>query len=91
MSYYNGKDILPKDLIDAIQVYFDGGYIYIPRKADNKKLWGEANGSRQRFSDRNAEIFAKYKAGVSVSNLSEQYFLSVKTIYSIISEMKKLC
>ncbi len=88
MSYYNGKDILPKDLIAAIQKYFDGGYLYIPRKKSNRKSWGEVRGSKQELTKRNKEIYQKYLSGIAVKNLADEYFLSDKTIYSIIAEMK---
>lgn len=90
MSYYNGKDILPDDLIAAVQQYFDGGYLYIPRKDENKKMWGEIKGSKQALAKRNREIYQKYLSGVPVRTLAEEYFLSSKTIYSIIAEMKKV-
>lgn len=90
MCYYNGKEILPEDLIAAIQEYFDGGYLYIPRKDGSKKSWGESTGARQKFLERNMEIYQKYLSGVSVNDLAEAYSLSDKTIYLIISEMKKL-
>ena len=32
MSYIKAEEILPEDLIRAIQEYADGVYIYIPRK-----------------------------------------------------------
>lgn len=88
MSYYNGKDILPEDLIAAIQKYFDGGYLYIPRKKSNKKSWGEVRGSKQELTKRNKEIYQKYLSGFAVKELADEYFLSDKTIYSIIAEMK---
>ncbi len=89
MSYYNGRNILPEDLINAIQKYFDGGYLYIPRKKSNKKSWGEVRGSKQELAERNKEIYQKYLSGVTVKDLSNEYFLSDKTIYSIIAEMKR--
>lgn len=89
MGYYNGKDILPEDLIAAIQKYFDGGYLYIPRKESNKKSWGEVRGSKQEFTKRNKQIYQKYLSGVPIKALADEYFLSDKTIYSIIAEMKR--
>ena len=37
MSYKKITDILPVELIESIQEYVDGKYIYIPRKEKNKK------------------------------------------------------
>lgn len=89
MSYSNGKDVLPNELLTAIQKYIDGEYLYIPRKEDNRKLWGETKNTKNKNLERNNEIYQKYISGVSVKNLSEEYFLSVKTIYSIIAKLKK--
>ena len=89
MSYYNGKDILPKELIDAIQEYVDGEYLYIPRKSSNRKSWGELTNSKAEIIKRNSEIYRKYLSGISVKNLAKEYFLSDKTIYSIIADAKK--
>lgn len=38
MSYKKIKEILPFELIELIQEYIDGEYIYIPIKQDNKKF-----------------------------------------------------
>lgn len=41
MTYLNGKEILPEQLLMQIQDYCDGGLIYIPKKEGNAK-YGEA-------------------------------------------------
>ena len=43
MKYEKAQNILPHGIIQLIQKYTDGGYIYIPRKNENKKSWGENN------------------------------------------------
>lgn len=85
MGYKNANGILPESLLDAIQEYVDGEYLYIPRKGSNKKSWGELRKTRTYYSVRNAEISEKYKEGISVGKLSKEYYLSVKTIYRIIA------
>ena len=89
MDYKNATLLLPKDLLLALQEYADGEYLYIPRKAENRKRWGEGNQSRAQFTSRNREIFTAYQNGSSVDTLAEQYFLSAKTVYKILSAMKK--
>jgi hypothetical protein len=37
MNYENAKNILPQYIIEIIQEYIDGKYLYIPRKSENKK------------------------------------------------------
>lgn len=88
MAYKNGKKILPSHLLEAIQEYIDGEYIYIPRKSDSKKLWGEDTNIKNLILERNIEIFNKYLSGISVKELSNEYYLSPKTIYGILSKTK---
>lgn len=89
MSYLNGKSVLPENLLLEIQEFVDGEYIYIPRKEFNRKPWGSAGKSKQYIFERNEEIFKKYISGISAEILAEEYFLSVKTIYGILSKMKR--
>ena len=88
MDYKNATCILPNDLLIALQEYADGEYIYIPRKAENKKRWGEGTNSRGLLAKRNREIFTQYQDGTSVETLAEQYYLSSKTVYKILSAVK---
>lgn len=88
MSYIKATDVLPEELLDLIQNYIDGEYIYIPRKECNRKTWGETTESKRKNFVRNSEIYEKYKAGVSVRVLSEMYYLSPKSIQRIILSMK---
>ena len=88
MGYKNAVSILPADLLAAIQQYIDGEYIYIPRKAENKKRWGEVKNSRQYIQERNAIIFSQYQNGISVEDIASCNYLSPKTIYKIVADMK---
>lgn len=89
MSYIKATDVLPEKLLDLIQNYIDGEYIYIPRKESSKKTWGETTGSKKEISIRNIRIYEKYKEGVSIKVLSEMYYLSPKSIQRILSKMKR--
>ncbi|MFA7117947.1 MAG: CD3324 family protein [Sphaerochaetaceae bacterium] len=88
MSYKKANDVLPHNLLRAVQQYIDGEYIYIPRKADSKLPWGTHTDTRENLRTRNKEILTKRLAGCSVENLAEQYFLSEKAIYKIINAGK---
>jgi len=88
MGYKNAICILPDNLIAAIQQHIDGEYLYIPRKIENKKIWGELKNSRQVYAERNAAIFKEYKCGMPVEKLGDKYYLSPKTVYKILSMMK---
>ncbi|WP_312048189.1 CD3324 family protein [Anaerotignum sp.] len=88
MDYKNATCVLPENLITAIQQHIDGEYLYIPRKNENKKAWGELKNSRKLYAQRNAVIFEEYKCGMTVEELSSKYFLSPKSVYKILSNMK---
>ena len=87
MSYISAEDILPKELIETIQQYVSGKSIYIPCK--EKKVWGSETKTRQFYVERNYAIYKKYKNGVSVKKLAEEYSLSVKSIQRIIRTIKQ--
>ncbi|WP_194189868.1 CD3324 family protein [Clostridium chrysemydis] len=91
MKYIKALDVLPKEVIETIQKYIDGECLYIPRKDDNTKSWGEKSGIKKELKYRNIEIYKKYKKGYKVNDLAKEYFLSDKSIRRIITEEKKLC
>ncbi|MGG7187323.1 CD3324 family protein, partial [Clostridium butyricum] len=66
MKYVKAQDVLPEELIELIQKYIDGNYLYIPRKDDNHKSWGENSGIKNILKIRNKEIYIKYNNGMSV-------------------------
>lgn len=41
MSYKKADKILPKELLEIIQQYVEGESIYIPRKTENRRSWGD--------------------------------------------------
>lgn len=84
MRYRKAQDIFPEEIITLIQQYADGEYIYIPRKPDKKKAWGENSNTREELRQRNEKIFKEHQAGVNKCTLAERYFLSEKSIERII-------
>ncbi len=88
MKYEKAQNILPSGIIELIQKYIDGGYIYIPRKNENKKSWGENTETKRHLSARDKDIFDKYSSGVPVKILSEQYFLTESSIRRIIRNQR---
>ena len=86
MRYIKGKNVLPEDMIRAIQEYVDGEFIYIPRKNGNQKAWGEKNGTKDMLKDRNTEIYEKHSEGMPVKSLATVYYLSEQSIRRIIRE-----
>ena len=89
MSYANARDIFPNEILEIIQNYVDGEYIYIPRKEENKIAWGELSQSKKELLNRNARIYEDYLTGTSIQSLSESYYMSPKTIQRIISEKRR--
>ncbi|QTD43002.1 CD3324 family protein [Sporosarcina sp. Te-1] len=88
MTYINAERVLPADLIRDIQKYVDGKPLYIPRKSERKKSWGEKNGTREVLLKRNKEIYSKFLNGTTIVELTETYYLSEKSIRRIIRQEK---
>ncbi len=82
MSYVRAEDVLPEELIEAIQQYISGKSIYIPCK--EKKVWGSQNKTKQYYKKRNDEIYQKHIKGISTKILADEYSLSEKSIQRII-------
>ncbi|WP_296691841.1 CD3324 family protein [Treponema sp. UBA7567] len=89
MDYVKAKNVLPLALLEKIQEYAAGTYLYIPQKCENRKNWGESKDSKNWYKRRNQRIYKNYKEGFSVSEISQEFFLSEKSIYRIISSEKK--
>jgi Mor family transcriptional regulator len=88
MKYEKAQNVLPNSIIKQIQKYIDGGYIYIPRKDENKKSWGENTETKSYLECRDNEIFDKYSSGVAVKILAQQYFLTESSIRRIIRNQR---
>lgn len=88
MKYKKAQNILPKEVLDLVQNYIDGDYIYIPKKNNNKKSWGEVSGIKAELRIRNFEIYNKYLQGITIKQLSIDYFLSESSIRRILYDYK---
>ena len=89
MSYKKATQVLPQELLEQIQKYVVGEYLYIPRITENKKSWGTETSTRRELQARNQNIYEDYLGGTTVSDLAAVYFLSPKSIQRILSQMKK--
>ena len=89
MEYLNAKDILPADLLEQVQKYAAGKYLYVPQKEDDMKAWGELSGYREQLRKRNRMIINKFQYGVTIEELSKEYFLSEETVKKIVYSKKK--
>lgn len=88
MKYENAKDILPEELLLQVQKYAGGKLLYIPVENESKS-WGEVSGYRQKLLKRNVLISNRYKAGATLSELAEEYFLSLDSIKKIVYGRKE--
>lgn len=88
MSYTKATNVLPVKLLQAVQKYIDGCYIYIPRKNGARKPWGTATQSKARTALRNRRLMNDYLKGVTVKQLTRRYFITDKTVYKIIAGIK---
>jgi Mor family transcriptional regulator len=88
MSYISAEIILPQELLLLVQEYADGQYLYIPRKADNRKSWGDNTDAKFQIRQRDQEIYHKYKRGSTTAALAIEYYLSVKSIQRILLKEK---
>ena len=86
MSYINAKYVLPKEMIEEIQKYVNGVNLYIPKVPEENNA---CSGYQLELYRRNQEIYELFLQGEKVSKLAAEYFLSDKSIYRILGEMKK--
>ena len=83
MKYKNAAEILPDALLREVQKYIDGDIMYIP-KIGYKTKWGTESGATRYYSERNTEIRALHREGVSIEELSERFGLAYSTIKRIL-------
>lgn len=84
MRYKNADKVLPKALMDEVQQYIQGEYLYIPKAEGTKKKWGDNTGARRMISIRNDAIRQGYQNGKSMEDLAKAYYLSVSSIKRIV-------
>ncbi|MCC3371842.1 CD3324 family protein [Cohnella sp. REN36] len=84
MRYINANEILPKDLVEKLQHFVQGEYIYVPALKDQHKHWGELSGFREEIDRRNVEIIKAYMSGNTIQEIADAYYLSVYAIRKII-------
>ncbi len=89
MSYTKAHDVLPHKLLEEIQKYIQGEFIYIPKAEGVRKKWGQNSGTREYLKDRNTQIYRKYKLGSTMDQLADEFCLSIDSIKKIIYKIKK--
>ena len=86
MRYQKAEDVLPAELLAEIQRYTDGVYLYIPRRADHRKSWGNSTRYREELRQRNESIRFLHREGVTTEDLAERFHLSEKTIQRVLRQ-----
>lgn len=85
--YIKADEILPKELLAAVQEYVDGKTIYIPSK--EKQEWGSETLAKAFFRERNKRICEAYQRGARNNELARDFSLSEKSIQRILREHRK--
>ncbi|MEC0372719.1 CD3324 family protein [Paenibacillus chibensis] len=83
-KYMNAETVVPKRLLDELQQYVQGDWIYIPAVKGSRKAWGERSGSRQALRRRNGDIRQRFAEGSSLEQLSSEYGLAYDTVKKIV-------
>ena len=78
MSYIRADEILPKELLEAIQQYADGKVIYIPRK--EKQEWGSGTSARSSSANAMKESLRLIKMAQALKNCPT-FFLCPKKAF----------
>lgn len=87
MKYKNAKNIFPDDILEELQKYVQGEYVYIPikDKATNTNITEYG----MEVQKRDEHIYTKSLEGLSNRKLSQRYCLSESSIRRIIINQRK--
>lgn len=88
MKHIKAEAVLPQALLEEIQRYIKGQYIYIPKHIGARGKWGEKTGIKQALIKRNREIQDRFEDGHSIKELAECYYLSCASIKKIVYQRK---
>ncbi|WP_082232986.1 CD3324 family protein [Halobacillus massiliensis] len=84
MNYVKANEVLPQELIEEIQKYVQGKTLYIPKTKEAYEKWGARTGTKAYINERNHSIKSDFKAGISIGELMEMYYLSEESIKKIV-------
>ncbi len=87
MKYKKASDVLPAELVNTIQDYIQGEYIYIPRR--EKKYNSKVTAYQRELQKRDANIYLKVLEGMTKKDLAVKYNLSRSSIRRIVLEQRK--
>ena len=87
MKYKNAAKILPPDLIEQLQQYVQGEYLYIPIK--DKEIHTNMTEYALEVQKRDGHIYTNHLLGIGNIELAEKYALSESSIRRIIIKERK--
>lgn len=87
MKYTNATHVLPNELLELIQEYVEGEYLYIPIK--NKYESVNPTDYKTELEKRDAHIYRRHLEGVENKRLAEIYNLSESSIRRILIKQRK--
>lgn len=87
MKYINANHVLPNELLELIQEYVQGEYLYIPIK--NKYESVNPTDYKTELEKRDAHIYRRHLEGVENKRLAKIYNLSESSIRRILIKKRK--
>lgn len=87
MKYKSALEVLPAELIEEIQDYIQGEYLYIPRR--EKKKRDVITSYQRELQKRDANIYLKVLEGTTKKELAVKYNLSQSSIRRIVLKQRK--
>lgn len=87
MKYQNAGEILPPQLLDIVQDYIQGSYLYIPKRDEYDSAVPTCY--QIELQKRNRHIYEKYLSGFSGSQLANLYHLSRSSIRRILQKERR--
>ncbi len=87
MKYKNAAKILPPEMIEQLQQYVQGEYLYIPIK--DKEVHTNMTDYALEVQKRDGHIYTNHLQGISNAEQAQRYALSESSIRRIISKERK--
>lgn len=87
MKYKNANDVLPPELVEELQKYIQGEFVYVPKK--ERQTPNPDTEYKIELAKRNARVYTMHLEGVSNEQLAKNFSLAQSSIRRIIIEQRK--
>ncbi|MEE1060281.1 MAG: CD3324 family protein [Ruminococcus sp.] len=87
MKYKNASDILPANLVEEIQKYVQGEFLYIPKK--DRQAYRVDTEYKIELAKRNFRIYNMHLEGICNGQLAKNFSMAESSIRRIIIEQRK--